>query len=131
MDAPQCRISVELLADSVHGASRITQISFLLSRAAATPPAKYDLCWVQGQPAPGGTEGELLLRVHPNVGDLSSLGMGSASAFGYKSFNLDGGEEEREAEEGGEDQADADLTPEEFERIQAMMHQGIEEEDTA
>lgn len=84
--------------------------------------------YLLGQPLPGGSEGELLLRVHPNVGDLSSLGGAPVSAFGYKSFGLDGGNEEKDGEEGAEDQADADLTPEEFEKIQAMMHADIQED---
>ncbi|KAL8275307.1 hypothetical protein Esti_000756 [Eimeria stiedai] len=92
--------------------------------------------YLLGQPAPDGSDGELLLRVHPNVADLGSLGLGGVSAFGYKSFGVRGGrgemgEEQQEEEPGAADEtADADLTPEEFERIQEMLRsQHAREED--
>ncbi|KAL8425472.1 hypothetical protein Efla_002593 [Eimeria flavescens] len=97
--------------------------------------------YLLGQPAPeGGPEGELLLRVHPNVADLSSLGLGGVSAFGYRSFGFRGDEQEgpaaaaedeaAEAAAAGEDAEDADLTTEEFERIQEMLQrQQAQEED--
>lgn len=76
---------------------------------------------MQGQPVPDGSDGELLLRVHPNVGDLSSLGVGAVSAFGYKSFDLPD-EDANEGDERGGNHDDADLAPEEFERIQSMIN---------
>lgn len=85
--------------------------------------------YLLGQPVAGGADGELLLRVHPNMAELASGGVGEISGFGYKSFGLDEGAEEQNAE-GDEGAADADLTPEEFERIQQMMQGNAREEDS-
>ena len=76
---------------------------------------------MQGQPLPGGAEGELLLRVHPNVCDLSGIGGGAVRAFGYRSFALEG-EREVDAEANVDGQEEADLTLEEFERIQRSLN---------
>ncbi|XP_026192216.1 DNA replication licensing factor MCM6 [Cyclospora cayetanensis] len=73
--------------------------------------------YLLGQPVPGGSDGELLLRVHPNVCDLSGISSGGVNTFGYKSFGLEAEAADAEAVEadGG------DLTTEEFERIQQML----------
>ncbi|CDJ38913.1 DNA replication licensing factor, putative [Eimeria tenella] len=91
--------------------------------------------YLLGQPVPGGGDGELLLRVHPNVCDISSSSSSSSAvlAFGYKSFGF---QEDTEAAAAGAAAAgtaaaadDGDLTTEEFERIQQLIEQGPPDAD--
>ena len=118
---------------------------------------------IQARPSPSGDAEDLLLRVHPNITDTSSIEGAAFASFGYKSFFHEdtaaaaaAEDEAAEAEAGKQaaateetqtaaaatgaaaaapnapaaaDDDDADLTTEEFDRIQQMLQQTQLDED--